>query len=318
VTNYGDGNVSSYVINSSTGALTAAPGSPFDTGQFPSAVTVVPSGRFTYVAIPCAQLDCSSGTVSAYAVNSTTGALREIAGSPFNAGKEVNSLAMDPTGRFLYTANLGDGTISAYSINGSTGALGALAGSPFAAGNATISVALDPSDHFLYVANQCQSAKGCAHGCQSAKSCAHGNVSAYTIDSSTGTLTPVPGAPIATGNTSWSVAIASQAQTTSALTLNPHALVFDNTPINTSSAVQTVTVTNTTANTVAITGIGLRGKAPKQFAFTGDCGKSLAGNAVCTIQVNFAPTTTGLKTAFLDVNGGGGGLRSVKLTGTGT
>jgi hypothetical protein len=33
--------------------------------------------------------------------------------------------------------------------------------------------------------------------------------------------------------------------------------------------------------------------------------------------VTFKPTTKGGKSATLDVNGGGGGLRSVKLTGTG-
>jgi probable HAF family extracellular repeat protein len=106
--------------------------------------------------------------------------------------------------------------------------------------------------------------------------------------------------------------------TTSVLTLAPHSLAFGNIPINTSSAAQSVTVTNTSAKAVAITGIALRGTAPKQFAFTDDCGKSLAGHATCTLKAVFRPTTKGAKTAFLDVNGGGGGLRAVKLTGTGT
>jgi|GEM_PF-976636 len=102
------------------------------------------------------------------------------------------------------------------------------------------------------------------------------------------------------------------------LALSPHSLVFGNRPINTSSAAQQVTVTNTSAKAVTITGIALRGTAPGQFAFTEDCGKSLAAHATCTLKAVFRPTTKGAKTAFLDVNGGGGGLRSVKLTGTGT
>jgi probable HAF family extracellular repeat protein len=105
--------------------------------------------------------------------------------------------------------------------------------------------------------------------------------------------------------------------TTSALTLTPGSLAFGNVPINTSSAAQSVTVTNTSAKAVAITGIALRGTAPKQFAFTDDCGQSLAAHAICTIKVRFKPTTKSAKNAFLDVNGGGGGLRSVGLTGTG-
>ena len=106
--------------------------------------------------------------------------------------------------------------------------------------------------------------------------------------------------------------------TASVLTLAPRALAFGNQPINTFSAAQSVTVTNTSAKAVAITGIALRGMAPGQFAFTDDCGQSLAAHATCTLKASFKPTTKGAKTAFLDVNGGGGGLRSVKLTGTGT
>jgi probable HAF family extracellular repeat protein len=112
--------------------------------------------------------------------------------------------------------------------------------------------------------------------------------------------------------------IESSGFTTSVLTLTPRSLAFGNVPVNTSSAAQSVTVTNTSAKAVAITNIALRGTAPKQFAFTDDCGQSLAGHATCTLEAQFTPTTKGAKTAYLDVNGGGGGLRSVKLTGTGT
>jgi probable HAF family extracellular repeat protein len=104
---------------------------------------------------------------------------------------------------------------------------------------------------------------------------------------------------------------------TSVLTLTPRSFAFGNIPLHTVSAALSVTVTNTSPTAVAITGIALRGTNPKQFAFTEQCGKSLAGHASCTIQATFAPTTTGSKTAFLDVNGGGDG-RAVKLTGTGT
>jgi Abnormal spindle-like microcephaly-assoc'd, ASPM-SPD-2-Hydin len=114
------------------------------------------------------------------------------------------------------------------------------------------------------------------------------------------------------------VAIARPAVATSVLTLNPRSLDFGKLPIHTSSAAQSVTVTNNSAKTVAIAGIALRGTAPGQFTFTDNCGKSLAAYRTCTLEAIFSPTTKGAKTAFLDVNGGGGGLRSVKLTGTGT
>ena len=101
------------------------------------------------------------------------------------------------------------------------------------------------------------------------------------------------------------------------LTLSPRSLAFGNRPIHTTSAAKSVTVTNTSAKVVAISSIALKGSAPGQFASTNNCSSSLVGHATCTIKVTFKPTTKGAKTAVLEVNGGGGGLRSVKLTGTG-
>jgi probable HAF family extracellular repeat protein len=102
------------------------------------------------------------------------------------------------------------------------------------------------------------------------------------------------------------------------LTLNPRSLAFGNQAIKTSSAAKSVTMTNTSAKVVAITSIALKGSAAGQFASTNNCGSSLVGHAICTIKVTFKPTTKGAKSATLNVNGGGGGLRVVTLTGTGT
>jgi probable HAF family extracellular repeat protein len=102
------------------------------------------------------------------------------------------------------------------------------------------------------------------------------------------------------------------------LTLNPRSLAFGNQPINTTSAAKSVTMINTSPKAVAITSIVLKGSNPGQFATTNNCGKSMAGHASCKIKVTFKPTTKGAKSESLNVNGGGGGLRVVTLTGTGT
>ncbi len=102
------------------------------------------------------------------------------------------------------------------------------------------------------------------------------------------------------------------------LTLSPRALAFGNHKVNTTSAAQSVTVTNTSAKAVALTSVALAGTGAGQFALINNCGKSLAGHATCVIKVAFKPTTKGAKSALLNVNGGGGGLRTVSLTGTGT
>jgi probable HAF family extracellular repeat protein len=102
------------------------------------------------------------------------------------------------------------------------------------------------------------------------------------------------------------------------LTLSPRSLSFGNQQVGTTSAAKSVTLTNTSPKVVAITSIALTGSAATQFASTNNCGSSLVGHATCTIKVTFKPTTKGAKSATLNVNGGGGGLRVVKLTGTGT
>ena len=102
------------------------------------------------------------------------------------------------------------------------------------------------------------------------------------------------------------------------LTLAPRLLAFGNQKIATSSAAKLVTMTNTRAAAVPITSVALTGTAAGQFSQKNNCGKSLAGHATCTIKVTFRPTTKGAKPATLNVNGGGGGLRTVTLTGTGT
>ena len=359
VANSGDNTVSAYTINSSTGALSAVAGSPVASGQVPTSVTVDPSGRFAYVANTAnnnCPATCSDSNVSAYSINSSTGALSAVTGSPFAAGRVPSSVTVDPLGRFAYVTNFADATVSAYSINSSTGALNAVAGSPFASGQTPVSVTVDPSGRFAYVSNHNDSTVSAytinsstgalrevsgspfeadtdtgsvivdpsgrfayvANECNLSRYCLAGTVSAYAINSSTGALSAVPGSPFAAGNYPGSLAIASGAQATSALTLAPRSLAFGDLPINTSSAAQSVTVTNTSAETVAITGIAIRGTAPGQFTFTDDCGKSLAAYRTCTLEATFRPTTVGAKTAFLDVNGGGGGLRSVMLMGKGT
>ncbi len=102
------------------------------------------------------------------------------------------------------------------------------------------------------------------------------------------------------------------------LTLAPRSLGFGNQPIKMSGTPKLVTLTNTSPKVVAVTSIALTGTDADQFAETNNCGSSLMGHATCTIKATFKPTTKGAKSAFLNVNGGGGGLRTVALTGTGT
>ena len=95
--------------------------------------------------------NASGGNVSAYSIGAN-GALTPVPGSPFAAGDEPGSVAVDPTGEFAYVTNEDDDNVLAYSI-GANGALTPVPGSPFAAGDEPGSVAVDPTGKFAYVVN---------------------------------------------------------------------------------------------------------------------------------------------------------------------
>ena len=146
---------------------------------------------FAYVA------NSGDNTVSAYTINGTTGALTQIASSPFAAGTQPNSVTVDPSGKFAYVANTG-GNVSAYTINATSGVLTPVAGSPFAAGANPLSVTVDPSGTFVYVANAGNPGPNGSSG---------NNVSAYTLNATTGALTEVAGSPFAAGGAPQSVKV---------------------------------------------------------------------------------------------------------------
>ena len=66
----------------------------------------------------------SDSNVSAYTIDPATGALTAIPGSPFSAGADPVSVAVDPSGKFVYVANNAVGNIvSGFTID-PTGANG--------------------------------------------------------------------------------------------------------------------------------------------------------------------------------------------------
>jgi DNA-binding beta-propeller fold protein YncE len=134
--------------------------------------------RFAYVSSGDA---LAAGRVSGYLVDSQSGALLPMSGSPFAAGADYTAgLAVHPSGRFLYAINTE--SISAFSIDASTGVLHTLAGSPFGFAEFSIMggrIAIDPSGSFLYVTTQ------------------NGNrVFAFAIDAGTGQLQELASIPL--------------------------------------------------------------------------------------------------------------------------
>jgi 6-phosphogluconolactonase (cycloisomerase 2 family) len=88
-------------------------------------------------------------SISAYKI-AETGALTQVAGSPFPSGKWPFAVAVDVPGHLVFTANMGDDTISIYRID-ANGGLTHLAES--SAGVMPAALAVDPFGRFLYVTN---------------------------------------------------------------------------------------------------------------------------------------------------------------------
>ena len=99
--------------------------------------------------------------------------------------------------------------------------------------------------------------------------------------------------------------------------LSPASVNFGDQKVGTISQPQSVTLTNTGSTPLSIRGIGIVGSNFSDFIETTTCGSSVPANSSCTIDVRFAPTATGPRTASIKVRHDGGGDQPVKLTGTG-
>jgi 6-phosphogluconolactonase len=173
--------VYAYAINRNTGELTAVAGSPFETGSIPTSLAFGASGSYLYVAGYSGPVAPINTVISAYSVNSS-GALAPLA--KYTVSSELSTVVA--AGNYLYVAGYYTNSVTVFSI-GSTGELTQnVPGSPFATDTGPYSIVADPSGSVLYTAND---------GVPTATEATPGSISAFTIDSSTGTLTPVSGNP---------------------------------------------------------------------------------------------------------------------------
>jgi hypothetical protein len=100
----------------------------------------------------------------------------------------------------------------------------------------------------------------------------------------------------------------------SSVSFLPTSLAFGNQNVNTTSAAQTVTLTNGGTGALTITSI----TTSTQYAQTNTCGTSVAAGGNCTITVTFTPTATGSQPGTITVTDDAtGSLQTVSLTGTG-
>jgi 6-phosphogluconolactonase (cycloisomerase 2 family) len=187
--NHVSNNVSTFSIDSTSGTLTEISGSPFAAGNGPFGIVVDPSRRFAFVT------DEDDNTVSGYQIDAATGAFSPTTGSPHPTGANPATPAIDPSGRYLYVPNYAANSLSVFAINSSDGSLTPVSGSTLAPMNEPVAAVVDPTGRFLFVASQ----GGTAYGVCTPSPTETCGVSAYTIDRSSGALTPVYNSPYPAG-----------------------------------------------------------------------------------------------------------------------
>jgi 6-phosphogluconolactonase (cycloisomerase 2 family) len=174
--------IAGYLVHPATGALTALDGSPFrlPKGAIPGGLATAPNTNLLYVAD-------ASGSIEVFKVDSATGVPKAIRGSPFASGNN-SQLVVDPSGKYLYASeDTTPGGVLAFSI-GTSGAITPVPGSPFLIGGSTTFFNHQPfgivdTGKYVYTALG-----------------ASNQIAGFSIDSQTGSLTPVPGSVFPTGN----------------------------------------------------------------------------------------------------------------------
>ncbi|MGA7293350.1 MAG: beta-propeller fold lactonase family protein [Terriglobales bacterium] len=184
VANINSSSISAFKINATSGVLTKISGSPYTGIEAPDWVTVDPRGRFLLVGNDCCLGSTPPPGISVLTINPKIGALKLVKESPFEVPNGVgnpSSLTVDPTGKFVYSANGSSsdpGGAVAYSITASTGAL-KLLGAAVPGGSAPWGITTDTAGKYVYMTNN------------------DTTISGYSIDPTTGGLTKLAGSPFA-------------------------------------------------------------------------------------------------------------------------
>lgn len=195
--------VNMYTINSCTGQFTAtmpaSVGTGYSSPQMEAEQMVAdPLGRFAYVANLVSNAS-DQATISMYTIDATTGILTPTSPATVPTGFLPQGIAIDPQGRFVYTVNTDDSSVSMFTINQTTGVLTATTPAsvstliPGESLSLPAFLTVDPTGRFLYV---------------SASDSVDASVSMFSINQTTGVLTPTSPATVLTGGIPFQVVVA--------------------------------------------------------------------------------------------------------------
>jgi hypothetical protein len=102
------------------------------------------------------------------------------------------------------------------------------------------------------------------------------------------------------------------------IALSAASLSFDARPVNSSSDVKSISVTNAGTAPLNFTGIVVTGAKSADFTQTNTCGQSLAPSAKCNFNVVFSPQASGVRNALITITDNAPDTpQSISLTGIG-
>jgi 6-phosphogluconolactonase (cycloisomerase 2 family) len=173
-----------------TATVSTQPSSPTQYCVVTNGSGTAGASNVTNVTVMCAQFayvaNNTDGTIDAYTIDPTNGALAAVSGSPYQDGTAPAAVSLSPNGMFAFSASNNGTKIYAYTINQTTGQLSPVAGSPFptgfSVGSAYPDIAVDAQSAHLYLA-----------------SAGDAKVAGFAIDPQSGALTALTGSPYNAG-----------------------------------------------------------------------------------------------------------------------
>ena len=244
-------------------------------------------------------VDTTDGALDAFSMAPGAGQLMEFAGMPSPVGPSPDSVAVSPSGNFVYVANENvqyqagnppsqyDGSVSGFAVNEETMTLTQVPGSPFADGINPGSIVVDPSGSFVYTSSTTYTSGYTGFA----------QVLAFSINASSGTLTPLP----APAWTDTSVSIGAElviAYGSSGMT-NPTPMISSLSPASTTATDSAFTLQVNGSNFVPASTVYFGGQPqPTTFVSSSQLNASIPGSEI-------ADGGTGIVFVFSPLPGGG-------------
>ena len=285
-----------YSIDQTTGALTLLSSSTQMAFPFGQWTVADPQGPYLYTLL--------NGSVHGFQVDSTSGAVTELSGSPFTDGSAsyyesglyiTNSNPQASSGPYLEIISEGSfpqtpvGTTSPQTVTVGLSNIGNVTMSL-----TSVAITGDSTGSFSQT-NTCTAVLAPNATCQ---------VTIYFTPTTTGVLgatlqvvDTAPGSPQTVPLSGIGTSSTPQPQ----VSLSASNLSFGSQTQGTSGTAQAITLTNTGNATLHISAINLTGSYPKDWTQTNTCTAPLAAQGTCTISVTFSPSDNGVLSAIVTI-----------------